>query len=48
MPSARTDGAAFSYFFAAQLPNEAIIDLLERQLAARRETLECIAISYHR
>jgi len=34
----------FSYFFAAQLPN-AIIDLLEQQLAARREKLaECIAI----
>jgi len=35
----------FSYFFAAQLPNKAIIDLLEQQLAARREKLaECIAI----
>ena len=32
-------------FFAAQLPNEAIIHLLEQQLAARREKLaECIAI----
>lgn len=45
LPTIR-DPLLIQLHFAAQLPNEAIIDLLEQQLVARREKLaECEAIA---